>query len=113
MADYAHTRGTHVQLGEAQRQVEAQKQAMAEMQAELQQKDIDLQARARELTARERKLEKREADVRTLSVRWSEEEQHKTQELQAGSERLGTLQAELDARAAALAVHFFPRVLPM
>ena len=76
MADYAHTRGTHVQLGEAQRQVEAQKQAMAEMQAELQQKDIDLQARARELTARERKLEKREADVRTLSVEWVEHGEH-------------------------------------
>lgn len=112
MADYAQASGKHMELGHARRQVEAQKQAMAQMQSQLQQKDIDLQARVRELTARERALEKREAE---RQKRDAEREKHEADaralsrsqslELQAAEDRLRILEAQVDASQAALVVY--------
>jgi hypothetical protein len=117
MADYAQASGRHMELGQARQQVEAQKQAMAQMQSELQQKDIDLQARLRELTARERALEKREAQ---RLQRDAEREKHEADaralsrsqslELQAAEDRLRILEAQIDARQAALVVYIRPHV---
>ena len=128
MADYAQASGRHMELGQARRQVEAQKQAMAQMQSQLQQKDIDLQARLRELIARERALEKREAERQKCDAERAkhdadaraQREKHEADaralsrsqslELHAAEDRLRILEAQVDARQAALMVYILPCV---
>jgi hypothetical protein len=128
MADYAQASGRHMELGQARRQVEAQKQAMAQMQSQLQQKDIDLQARLRELIARERALEKREAERQKCDAERAkhdadaraQREKHEADaralsrsqslELHAAEDRLRILEAQVDARQAALVVYILPCV---
>lgn len=128
MADYAQASGRHMELGQARRQVEAQKQAMAQMQSQLQQKDIDLQARLRELIARERALEKREAERQKRDAERAkhdadaraQREKHEADaralsrsqslELHAAEDRLRILEAQVDARQAALVVYILPCV---
>jgi hypothetical protein len=117
MADYAQASGRHIELGQARRQVEAQKEAMAQMQSQLQQKDIDLQARVRELIARERALEKRDAERQKRDAERAKHEadaralsRSQSLELHAAEDRLRILEAQVDARQAALLVYILPCV---